>query len=74
MVFFSLKLGARRALDFAGFLEQRDPDLAELKRTQSRLFGQCQSHAVQRDWNRLAESLTELADTEKKFRDAIMDQ
>jgi len=74
MVFFSLKLGARRALDFASFLEQRDPELAELKRIQSRLFGQCQSHAVQRDWNRLAESLTELADTEKKFRDAIMDQ
>lgn len=71
MVHFSLKLGARRALDFASFFRQRDHRLAELKTRQSRLFGQCQSQAVQRHWGQLAESLIELASTEKEFRDAI---
>lgn len=72
MVHFSLKLGARRALDFASFFVRRDQRMAELKGRQSHLFGQCQAYAVERRWKQVAESLTELANVETEFRDAIM--
>jgi hypothetical protein len=74
MVYFSLKLGARRALDFARFFSERNPDLALLKRKQAELFGRCQSEAVERRWSQVGESLTELADIEHQFRGALMAQ
>jgi hypothetical protein len=72
MVFFSFKLGARRALDFASFFESKHPELARMKEKQAELFGVLQALAVQRKWTRVADSLEELAQVETEFRDALI--
>ncbi len=72
MIHFALKLGARRALDFATFFASQDPGLGALKREQSELFGTCQAQAVERKWMRLAQSLQQLADVETQFRKALL--
>jgi len=72
MIYFSLKLGARRALDFAKFFSGREPNLASEKIRQAELFGKCQSNAVQRRWANVAELLTELAGSERRFRAYLM--
>jgi len=71
MVFFSLKLGARRAADFARFFAGRDDRLAELKWKQSELFGSAQASAVDRKWSKAADSLERLAEAEREFRTAL---
>jgi hypothetical protein len=72
MMFFSLKLGARRALDFANFFGNRHPELAGLKQKQAELFGALQSYAVQKKWTRVADSLERLAQVETEFRDTLI--
>jgi len=72
MVHFSFKLGARRALDFAGFFGSKHPELARLKEKQAELFGVLQSFAVQRKWTHVAGSLGELSQVEAEFRDALI--
>jgi hypothetical protein len=72
MVYFSFKLGARRALDFASFFRSKHPELAALKQKQAELFGALQSSAVQRKWTHVAEALEQLARVETEFRDALL--
>lgn len=72
MVYFSFKLGARRALDFASFFGSRHPELAGLKEKQAELFGVLQSLAVERKWTRVADSLEKLAQVETEFRGALL--
>jgi len=72
MVFFSLKLGARRALDFASFFGSKNPGLAHLKQKQAELFGAAQTFAVQKKWAKAADSLEQLAQVETEFRDALI--
>lgn len=69
---FAFKLGAKRALDFAAFFEERDTTLAELKKGQGELFGACHTLAVAGSWSRLAGSLRELAEVEETFRTALL--
>jgi hypothetical protein len=71
MVFFSLKLGARRAIDFASFFGSKNPELARLKEKQAEVFGALQNLAVQKKWTRVADSLEQLAQVETEFRDAL---
>ena len=72
MVFFAFRLGARRALGYANFFAERNPGLAELKRTQAELFGRSQSQAVDRKWGGLLGSLNLLAETEKEFKETLL--
>ena len=72
MVFFSLKLGARRALDFASFFGSKNPELARMKERQAELFGAAQTFAVQKKWTKVADSLEHLAQVETEFRDALI--
>jgi hypothetical protein len=72
MVFFSFKLGGRRALDFANFFGSKHPELASMKEKQAELFGAMQAFAVRRKWTRVAESLEQLAQAETEFRDALI--
>ena len=72
MVFFAFKLGARRALGFANFFATRNLRLAELKQRQAELFGRSQVQAVDRKWSRLADSLNQLAETEREFKEALL--
>lgn len=72
MVFFSFKLGARRALDFASFFGSRQPKLTSLKEKQAELFGSMQPLAVQRKWSRVADLLESLAEVEKDFRTTLL--
>jgi hypothetical protein len=71
MVFFSFKLGARKALDFASFFGTNNPELARMKEKQAELFGALQTFAVQKKWTRVADSLEQLAQVETEFRDAL---
>jgi hypothetical protein len=71
MVYFSFKLGARRALDFASFFGTKRRELAGLKEKQAELFGAMQSSAVQRKWTHVAGSLEQLAQVETEFRDEL---
>ena len=72
MVFFSFKLGARRALDFANFFGSRHPELAGMKERQAELFGAMQVFAVQRKWGHITDSLEQLAQIESEFHDSVM--
>jgi len=71
MVFFSLKPGARRALDFASFFGSRNPELARMKEKQAEVFGALQAFAVQKKWSGVADLLEQLAQVETEFRDAL---
>jgi hypothetical protein len=72
MVFFSFKLGARRALDFASFFGSKNPELARMKEKQAELFGALQTFAVQKKWTKVADSLEQLAQVETEFRDVLV--
>lgn len=69
---FSFPLGARRALDYAGFFEQGgDAALAAAKRAQARLFGRCLQAANRGDWPRVAGALEALARHEDELERAF---
>lgn len=72
LVYFALKLGSRRALDFAFFFDFRDQKLAALKRRQAELFGRCHTLAVANNWPSLADALLKLADVEEGFRVTLL--
>lgn len=65
---FALQLGARRALDFATFLDRGVPAVAALKREQARLFGRSHTLLVRQDWHGSANALTDLAAVEDQIR------
>lgn len=71
LIYFTLPLGARRALDFAKFFDQKDPELAKLKRQQAGLLGTAHTLAVTKRYDELADVLDRLAETEKGFRDTL---
>lgn len=71
MVFFLFQLGARRALDFAGFFDGFNAELASLKRKQARQLGQCHTLAVRKDYDDLADMLEQLGTVEEDFRIAL---
>jgi hypothetical protein len=72
LINFMLKLGARRALDFAEFFVERSPALATLKSKQAELLGKSHTLAVRENWGLLADTLQTLADIEEKFRIALL--
>ncbi len=69
---FALRLGAKRALDFAAFFSFRDTQLAVLKVKQAELLGKCHTLAVRKNWTALADTLQELADVEEEFRTLLL--
>jgi hypothetical protein len=69
---FALQLGAKRALDFASFFGSHDKTIADLKYSQSRVFGEAHSCLVRRDWGGTAHLFQQLAELEAKIQDAIM--
>ncbi|SFL07054.1 hypothetical protein SAMN03159341_10359 [Paenibacillus sp. 1_12] len=72
LIHFAFPVGARRALDFSTFFNGRHTQLTTLKNNQAQLFGKCQSLAVGKKWNYLAETLELLADTEGEIETAIL--
>lgn len=71
-IHFAFPLGARRALDYAYFFKERNEQLALLKRQQAQLFGQCHTFAMSANWDRVAESLEQLAGVESNIESAIL--
>ena len=69
---FALPVAARRALDFAVFLDGRMPGIAALKWEQASLFGRSHTLLVRQDWNDAADTLVRLATAEDAFRDQLM--
>ena len=65
---FIFPLGARRASDFFDFFKKHNQALSDIKSNQSKLLGQCQSLAMQKDWNVVAETLRKIAELEKEFK------
>jgi hypothetical protein len=68
---FAFQVGARRALNFSEFFQSENDVLAEIKLLQSEVYGRCHSLAVHGDWHPVGEALSELAELEDKFRDAL---
>ncbi len=71
-VYFALPLASKRATDCASFFDQKDSDLAALKREQAAVFGLCHTYAVAKDWPSLSDSFNTLADVEEKFKAALL--
>lgn len=71
-IHFAFPLGARRAHDFSIFFKERNEQLASLKDKQARLFGKCQTFAVSKRWDEVAQTLELLADVESDIESAIL--
>jgi hypothetical protein len=69
---FALRLGARRALDFATFFGGHNHGLAKIKAAQAQLFGRAHTDVARRDYAALAATLRTLAETERDFEAALM--
>jgi len=67
LVHFSLRLGARRALDYASFFADFDAELAGLKREQADVFGLAHCAAVRKEWGNLADCFERLAGLETQI-------
>jgi len=65
---FIFPLGARRASDFSDFFKKHDQVFSNIKSDQSKLLGQCQSLAMQKNWKMVAETLRKFAELEKEFK------
>jgi hypothetical protein len=72
MQYFSLALGAKRAIDYATFFTPYNQQLAQEKDQQAQLFGLCHSEAVRCNWSRVASLLEQLAESEARFREVLM--
>ena len=68
---FALPLGTRRALDFAWFLRDVAPKLADLKSRQAWRLGRAQAAAARCKWEPLAEHLMHLAGLENEMEAAL---
>lgn len=68
---FVLKLGARRALDYASFFERYERGLSLYKKQQAELFGEAHALAVNGDWRVMAKVIRSLAKAESKTRQRI---
>jgi hypothetical protein len=67
---FALPLGAKRALDYAGFFAGHHEPLLKLK--QATTFGTCLTHLVAANWISAGEQLEELAKIETGIKEAIL--
>jgi len=72
MIYFVIPLGARRCMDAAGFLREASlEDAANCAARKAKLFGQAQYHAVQGQWDHVADIFENLADAESKLISAL---
>jgi len=71
---FALQLGAKRALDFAAFFAPHSQTLADLKYSQSRVFGEAHSCLLRKDWSGTAHQFRQLADLTEKIQGQILSQ
>lgn len=69
---FALPLGAKRALDFAGFVQKHNQKLAGLKYDQSKLFGEAQSLLMNNRIEELVVILNDLASIETRIQEEIL--
>jgi hypothetical protein len=72
LVYFALKLGARRALDYANFFDGVDASLAADKREQANAFGLAHCAALRKEWAKLGELFEQLARIETHIRDRLL--
>ncbi len=68
---FALPLGVRRALDYAWFLRDVAPELADLKSRQAWHLGRAHAAAARCRWEPLAEHLMHLASLENEMEAAL---
>jgi hypothetical protein len=68
---FAFPVGARRALNYSEFFQSENGGLSENKQLQSKEFGRCHSMAVIGDWHTVSEALSNLAELEDKFQEAL---
>lgn len=68
---FCFPLAARRALDYGHFFNSNNDKLAKIKENQAVIFSRCQIAGMNNEWGEVSSLLYELADLEKKFKDAL---
>jgi len=74
LIYSSLPLATKRALDLFYFFKSRNPELANFKKEQATLFGKCQILATTKKWKKLGKTLEKLAEIEEGFRLKILDR
>ncbi|WEG19263.1 hypothetical protein PQ478_21490 (plasmid) [Alkalihalophilus pseudofirmus] len=72
LLHFAFPLGSRRAIDFSNFLNERNNLLSTLKEKQAKFFGECYTYASFGEWNKVADTLEALAETEFEFEESIL--
>ncbi len=68
---FALPLASHRSLDFAEFFAPFDSKLTDLKRQQSEFSGRAHTLLMRRDFKEFSSKLTQIAEVEQAFRQAI---
>lgn len=71
---FGLPLTAKRANDYANFFREFNPELAELKYKLSVLSGHSYVLLIEKKFNKAADKLRELAETEGIFKEKLLSQ
>lgn len=66
--FFSFRLAAARSIYMGRFLEEHDPERAELKERIAALFGQAHLNSMEDDSARLADTLASIAELDERFK------
>ena len=66
--FFSFRLAAARSIYMGRFLEEHDPERAELKERIADLFGQAHLNSMEDDSARLADTLARIAELDERFK------
>lgn len=66
--FFSFRLAAARSIYMGRFLEEHDPERAELKERIAALFGQAHLNSMEDDSARLADTLARIAELDERFK------
>jgi len=71
LIHFAFPVSARRALDYSEFFQPENSNLSEIKRMQSEIFGNCQSHAVHGEWQAVGKAVRTLGELERQFREHL---
>jgi hypothetical protein len=69
--YFAFSVGSRRSGDFVEFFRPFNQKLADLKLRQGKLFGECQFNIVKNNFQKVSDSLMELAIVENEFYEEL---
>lgn len=72
LTYFALLLATRRAEDYSTFFEEFNPNLADLKSRQAKLFGHSHVYLVAKDYENSAKTLNQAGEVEKEIKEILL--